>query len=370
MATSRVIDVDSHVEEPEEAWAALEPAFAARRPTIVTAPEAALTTKQDAFWLVDGRLHPNPQGPGRMFFGTPAVSTFGRAKATSYGSQTLLDPAARLRDMDAEGLDVQVLFSTVFLSPLTEDLAFQTALMRSWNTWMAGACRHAPDRLKWAAMMPLQNPPAAVEELRRVKELGAACVAIYGTAGAKLLHEPELDPFYAEAARLDLPVCIHTGWSHPGLTASCRGTYAALLIGFSLPPLMGFFSIVGGGVLDRFPALKVGFFEAGIGWLPYWIERMDHYFHVDVPGPISALPARLPSEYLRGGQLYFTCEGEERLLPLALELVGDDHVMGSADMPHAELRENTMAEIRERGDLAESTKQKLLATNAVRFYHL
>ncbi|HZR98996.1 MAG TPA: amidohydrolase family protein [Chloroflexota bacterium] len=370
MTAARVIDVDSHVEEPEEAWAALEPAFAARRPTIVTAPEGALTTKQDAFWLVDGRLHPNPQGPGRMFFGTPAVSSFGQAKATSYGSQTLLDPAARLRDMDAEGLDVQVLFSTVFLSPLTEDVAFQAALMRSWNTWMAGVCRYAPERLKWAALLPLQSPPAAVEELRRVKELGAACVAIFGTAGGKLLHEPEFDPFYAEAARLDLPVCIHTGWSHPGLTASCRGTYAALLIGFSLPPLMGFFSIVGGGVLDRHPGLRVAFYEAGADWLPYYVQRMDQYWLAHHRIDTSDLPARKPSEYLRDGRIFFTCEGDEELLPRVIAMLGEDQVMLSADMPHVEARENSFQEIRERGDLTEAVKAKIIGGNAERFLGL
>src|SRR3954453_7216227 len=150
MVRPLVVDVDSHVEEPPEAWAALEPAYAARRPSIVDASGAPLTTRQDAFWLVDGRLHPNPQGGGRMFFGTPPTSSFGRAKASPYGSQTLLDPAARLREMDAQGLDVQVIFSTVFLSPLTDDPDFQAALMRSWNTWMAGVCRYAPERLKWA----------------------------------------------------------------------------------------------------------------------------------------------------------------------------------------------------------------------------
>ena len=370
MARSPVIDVDSHVEEPEEAWAALEPAYAARRPAIVTAANAPLTTRQDAFWLVDGRLHPNPQGPGRMFFGTPATSTFGRAKACSHGSQTLLDPAARLRDMDAAGLDVQVIFSTVFLSPLTDDVALQAALMRSWNTWMAGVCRHAPDRLKWAAMMPLGNVPAAVAELRRVKELGAACVAIYGTAGSKLLHEPELDPFYAEAARLRLPVCVHTGWSHPGLTASCRGTYAALLIGFSLPPLMGFFSIVGGGVLDRHPDLRVAFYEAGADWLPYWVQRMDQYWTAHQGIDTSDLPRRRPSEYLRDRRIYLTCEGDEELLPRVIEMLGEDQVMLSADLPHVEARENSFDEVRERTDLSDAVKRKILGGNAVRFLRL
>jgi hypothetical protein len=370
MVSSAVIDVDSHVEEPEEAWAALEPAYAHRRPVVVSAPHAPLTTRQDAFWLVDGRLHPTPQGPGRMFFGTPPASTFAREKAFSLGSQTLLDPAARLRDLDAQGIDVQVLFSTVFLAPLTDDVEFEAALMRSWNTWMAGVCRQAPERLKWAAMMPLRNVPAAVAELRRARALGAACAAIFGTAGPKLLHEPEFDPFFAEAARLGLPVCIHTGWSHPGLTASCRGTYSALLVGFSLPPLIGFISIVGGGVLERHPGLRVAFYEAGADWLPYLVQRMDQYWHANQGIDTSDLPPRPPSAYLRDGRVYVTCEGDEALLPQVLALLGEDQVMLSADMPHVEARDNAFAEVRARGDISEAAKAKIIGGNAVRFLGL
>ena len=84
----------------------------------------------------------------------------------------------------------------------------------------------------------------------------------------------------------------------------------------------------------------------------------------------GSMSARPPSEYLRRGQLYFTCEGDERLLPAVLDLVGDECIMASADMPHAELRENTMAEIRERTDLSAATKAKILGANAARFFGL
>jgi predicted TIM-barrel fold metal-dependent hydrolase len=366
----RVVDADSHVEESEATWAHLDPEFAERRPRVVQVPDAPWLMGFDAMWLVDGKTFPRPTGRGASIHCSPPLSTRAGRKRFSVESQSLSDVGARLRDLDAFGLDAQVLFPTAFLELLTADARFEAALMRSYNTWVAERCAESAGRLKFVAVVPLRLPTEAAAELRRIAELGAVGVMVLGTAGEMLLYDRALDPVWAEAERLKLPVCVHVGWSHPGLNGSADSIYSAQMIGFTLPVLIGFFGIVGGGVLDRFPDLKVGFFEAGIGWLPYWIERMDHYFHVDAPGPISVLPSRPPTEYLRGGQLYFTCEGEERLLPQALELVGDDQVMASADMPHAELRENTMEEIRERTDLSDATKQKLLATNAVRFFNL
>ena len=171
--------------------------------------------------------------------------------------------------------------------------------------------------------------------------------------------------------RQDLPVGVHVVWSQLGLSESGASYLPVVMVGFTLPVLLGFFSFTGGGLLDRFPGLRVGFFEAGADWLPYWIERMDQYWMATswlAPGhPRSA---RSPSEYLATGRIYVTCEGEERLLPQVLELLGEDHVMISGDMPHLEARENVVVEIRERTDLSDAVKAKLLGANAARFFRI
>jgi uncharacterized protein len=192
---------------------------------------------------------------------------------------------------------------------------------------------------------------------------------VYGTAGARMLHEPEFDPVWAEAERLELPVGVHTGWSHPGLTESGTSFLPGIVVGFTLPVLLGFLSFTAGGILDRFPGLRVGFFEAGADWLPYWVQRMDQYWTVATwAAPGHPRSQRAPSEYLTTGRVYLTCEGEERLLPQVLELAGEDRVMVSGDMPHVEARENVVEEIRERTDVTEATKTKLLGTNAAQFF--
>ncbi|MEK7878737.1 MAG: amidohydrolase family protein [candidate division NC10 bacterium] len=364
------VDADAHVEECEEIWNFMDPEYQPRRPVAVTLEAAPGRGNLNAFWLIDGKALPQPVGSGASFLGTPTSCTLSsRQKSFSRGSQELTDIAARLRDMDKMGIDIQVIFPTLFNGHLTDDPELEAALAKSYNSWMAEACGRASDRLKWNAVMPLRAPEAAAKEARRAKGLGAVGVMVYGTAGEKLLNHPSLDPFYAALLETRLPLCVHVGWSFPPLNRACDNPYAALTVSFALPYLMGFFAIVD-GVLDRFPGLRVGFFEGGSEWVPFWVDRMDQYYGIVTKLGWGPLPKKAPSRYLQDGNLYITCEAEDRLLPQTLAMWGEDRVMLSSDMPHAEQRDNAKDELGRRGDLAESTKRKILVDNALRFYSL
>ena len=163
---------------------------------------------------------------------------------------------------------------------------------------------------------------------------------------------------------------MHIGYSHPGILASVESIYVGIATSVLLPIFMGFAAITGGGVLDRHPKLKVGFFEAGGDWLPYWVNRMGHYhpvvknvFHLPVPD-------KTPAEYLKEGRVYFSVEGHETQLPEVIKMVGEDCIFASADMPHAEGRETELEEMVERIDLPASLREKILSTNTLRFYNL
>jgi hypothetical protein len=134
--------------------------------------------------------------------------------------------------------------------------------------------------------------------------------------------------------------------------------------------LLGFYGVVAGGVLDRFAKLKIAFLEAGADWLPYMLQRMDHYFHSEKAINRPGLPKRAPTEYFNDCEIYFTCEGDEKLLPEVLKWIGDEKMMISGDMPHAEARDNSITEIKERTDISETQKKKILGGNAKRFFNL
>jgi predicted TIM-barrel fold metal-dependent hydrolase len=370
MKSDVVVDADSHVEEPQETWQYLDEKYADRRPVPVTGDPAFFKYGANSLWFIDGNIFPKMTAArGVTVYATPVTMEWAKRKSFSVPSQTLLDPDARLEDMDKYGIDVQVNYPTVFLEPLTEDPDFETALSRSYNTFMATQSSKRPDRLKWGAVLPLRRPREAAAEVRRAKELGAvAAITTYGTIGDQTIASPELDPVWAELERTGLPIAIHCGWSNPGITRLFNDSYGSHVLGFTLPVLCAFHAILGGGVLDRYPRLKVLFLEAGCEWIPWLVQRMDHYYESERFR--GYVPERKASEYLRDCQVYFTTEAEEANLPLVLQFVGEDRIMIACDQPHEEAREGTVGEIRERNDLTDAQKRRVLGQNAVAFYKL
>src|SRR2546430_792794 len=129
-------------------------------------------------------------------------------------------------------------------------------------------------------------------------------------------------------------------------------------------------SIVFEGILERFPDLRLAFLEAGAGWAPYWMERMDDEY--DKRGEVEA-PAlkQKPSDYVRSGKIYFSCEADEWLLPQALKWVGDNQIVYASDFPHWDHSfPASIDEIRNRRDLTDAQKRKVLADNCRRLYKL
>jgi uncharacterized protein len=96
--------------------------------------------------------------------------------------------------------------------------------------------------------------------------------------------------------------------------------------------MLSIVSVISNGVLDRFPKLKVGFLEAGVGFLPYWMERFDEKY-LKRKSEMEPLKM-LPSEYVKNNRCYFTCEGEESALPLVIDQFGDQCMMYASDYPH------------------------------------
>lgn len=282
----------------------------------------------------------------------------------------MTDPKARLKTMDGEGIDVSVIFPTLFLTyPVGEEPAFRRALCHSYNSWMAQQCNKSQGRLRWVATLPLPDVSGSLEELDYVRELGASGFLTLGTAGDMLLDDVRLDPLYRAAEKYNLPVCVHVGWAYPPLTALYDKVFSSQSSAFVLPIFMAFVSILAGGVLDRFPKLKVGFFEAGVEWVPYWIDKLER-LHRQPPGGLlkKDLPAKYAHEYIQEGRVYFSCELDEKRIPQVVEDIGDECILYASDIPHAHRVFDAVKLFRKRADIAESTKERILAKNGERFF--
>jgi predicted TIM-barrel fold metal-dependent hydrolase len=229
------------------------------------------------------------------------------------------------------------------------------------------------------ALIPFRAPEAAVEEMRRVKELGAVGIFTMGMVWDQTLADPAFFPIYEEAAALDLPICVHLGWSSPQVT-SLFTDGQAFFVSATIPVIWGFTYTMGAGLLGRFPKLRLGFFESGAEWVPYAIKQLRRRVK-----PISVIRGqarrptfgtgldpgyyRDPEEWFRSGRAFVNCEGDEDIDYL-LKHLGEDGLMCSSDFPHGDpsAEENYVTRWRDRTDVPDRVKEKVLGGNAARFF--
>ena len=372
----RYVDADGHLEESPATFsdAYLDPAFRAQRPRVVGVDGMA-------YWDIDEQLFPRRVGRGCNNLGTPttydgkpALHTIN--KPESVGCMELTDIQARLQIMDEEDIAVQVIYPTLFLAyPLSSNPAFVTALCASYNRWL-GETLSRHERLKWAAVVNLDQIQAAVREVHEAKRLGAANVMLLGTIGDRQLDDPSFFPFYEALCEEKLPLAVHVGWASPSINNLYSHIYPSGVVAFHFPVLMGFAALISGGVLDRFPNLTAVFLEAGCMWIPFMIDRLEHRYQnqgkylakfLPQTKPLQQLPAM---EYIKRGTLYFSAELEDSLLPQVMDLVGEKQIVMGTDMPHGDRERYAARELQERKDLSASAKANILEHNPARLYGL
>jgi hypothetical protein len=374
----RVIDADGHVEENLTTFSDkyFDPAFRAQRPQVVATGEDGL-----AYWMIDEQLFPRRVGRGCNNLGTP-VSFQGKPvrhaqrKPDTVGSMELTNLRERLQIMDDEGIWIQVLYPTLFLAyPLSCNPAYVTAMCDAYNRWL-GDVLAGQERLKWVGVVNLDEIPSAVRQVKEAKSLGAVGMMILGTAGDRMLDDASLLPFYEAVTEADLPLAVHVGWACPSINNLYTHIYPSGVIAFSMPVLMGLVSMMSGGIFDRFPTLRVVFLEAGCLWVHFILERLHHRFQhsgknlANVVSRTAPIQKSEPMDYVKQGNLYFSAEVEDALLPQVLDLVGDGQILFGSDMPHGDRERFAEKMLRERTDISAAAKSKILESNPAKFYRL
>jgi predicted TIM-barrel fold metal-dependent hydrolase len=337
MDRMRVIDADGHFDEPQEMW--LE-----GRPRI----------------LVGGEM--------KEYIAMPPGHTAGQTIA---GGR---DPHARMADMEKEGIDVMVMFPTIGLFFFgLERLDVSVALCRAFNDWAYDFCAVAPDRLIAPALVPQMDVVETLAETRRaVLQKGARAVVLRpNPIGGRTLDHPALEPLWSLLEELDVALVLHEGTTQD-VPQVGHDRYENFMfrhaISHAFEQQMGLLSLTCGGVLERHPGLRVLIVEAGVGWVPYWLDRLDH--HVEEWGYTSAPLALKPSEVF-ARQCFVAADAEERLLPLVVNAIGDDNLRCSTDYPPPDHAfEGVVAQLTGRDDLTDASKRKILCDNAKRLFKL
>jgi predicted TIM-barrel fold metal-dependent hydrolase len=372
MAELQLISSDSHVSEPPDLWVErLDIKYWDRAPRVVLNPEG----QEGAYFVYEGYPPHNLAiglGAGR----TPEeLAAFLKTGTYADARPGGWDPAQRLPDMELDGVEAEVLYTTLgFRLFWLKDAALQRACFRVYNDWLAAYCSYAPRRLKGLALISLYDPKEGAQELERCARLGLKGAMIWCSPPADQPYSSEIyDPFWAAAQDLDMPVSLHaiTGmeripWEYGAEKRAMRQTVTPHEIEKS------FSILILSGVLERFPRLKIVSAENNCGWLPYYLQRMDRGFARFGPsGTVTPWPTKLtlkPSEYFRR-QMYCTFI-DDSFGVASRHWIGVDNIMWSSDYPHTASTWPHSRDIIERDfkDVSEVEKRKIIRENAAQLY--
>jgi predicted TIM-barrel fold metal-dependent hydrolase len=386
MDPKRIVDADCHILEPRDIWERWLPErYQDRAPKLVKDPEGG-----DA-WLTAVGGDPDPIGlvstPGKAFddfrwFGV----TYEDARAGCY------DGAARLADMDRDGVWAEILFPpqrtmSHFLGDDDED--FVLAGVEAYNNFLFEEfCAADPTRLIGLAQIPSVGIDVAVDALRKARARGAHGVIISNwPSGGERLSDAD-DPFWAAAVDEGVPVSVHINIISRAQRAAARKATArsgnpsydmssAAARAKAIGGMSHVFSMAAGaitemlfsGVFERHPELQMCWIETGVGWLPHLLESIDDRYwrnrswgRLDINEP--------PSFYWhRNNAASFITDRSGIALRHA---VGVDNMMWSSDYPHhgndwpysRKVIDDTM------GHIAADERAKITGANAARIWHL
>jgi predicted TIM-barrel fold metal-dependent hydrolase len=204
------------------------------------APELLVSTKNGVeFWRIDDRVFPSSS----LGLNVPEES------------RDLTDVSSRVAHMDALGIDIQVLYPSLFLRPPTARSEVELALCRGYNRWLAQIWKLGNGRLRWVVLPPLRCMDRAIEEINFGKANGACGVFMRGFEGEPLLSDSSLFPVYEEAQRLDLPICIHAGTGNFGYYDQFGQDVFSR---FKLPSVGAFNNLIYQGVPEKVSRPAVG----------------------------------------------------------------------------------------------------------------
>ncbi|HZA56372.1 MAG TPA: amidohydrolase family protein [Candidatus Udaeobacter sp.] len=340
-----VIDSDAHVLETDRTWDYMLESERPLKPRIVATPEDESSGGES--WFIDGIYLGKARNVGHD---------------TSRESREMDDIQARLKHMDGLGVDVQVLYPTIFLRPYTKRPEVELALTRSYNRWLVDIWKRAPERLRWTAVLPLLTMDKALEEARFAKENGACGIFIRGLEGDKRLSDSYFFPLYDEAAKLGLPICVHSATGsfavHDFFLDECGFSK------FKLAVVSSFHSLIFNEIPDRFSKTKFAFIEVSSQWVPYAI----HDFARRLERKGRKVDKR---DVLRRNRIYVACQTDDDLA-YVLKYSGEDHLVIGTDYGHNDTSSEILAlrKLKEDGSVPPEVVHKILDDNARALYGL
>lgn len=304
--------------------------------------------------------------PGFAMMGASILGEDPGAKAIHH---RLIDlGAGRLAQMDADGIDFAVISMT---SPGVQVFArdVAVALAAEANDALAEAvCAH-PDRFAGLATVAPQAPETVGPELERAKALGLKGFIINSHTADEYLDLPKYAPIWEAAEALDMPLYLHPREPSPGMVKPYLD-YGLYFAGWGFAADCGLHAmrLIMSGLFDRHPGLRIALGHMGEG-LPFWLQRIDNRYALQVKIGAVAPLARKPSDYFRDN-FVITTSGvtTNPALRLAIDVLGVDKIQFAGDYPYEDVREGV--EFLDNAPISDDERRAIYETNAVCFWGL
>jgi len=333
-----LVSVDDHVVEPPEMFEEHLPEAYRDRDDV---PHVIRTEAGDDVWVYDGRQFPN--------IGLNAVSGRPRDEygvdPTSYEEMRrgCWDVDARIDDMNANGVLASMCFPSfprlcgqVFAE--ADDKALAHTLVRAYNDWHVHSwCGRHPGRFIPLGLLPFWDVELTVAELRRLKGMGVNAVSFSenpSKLGLPSFHSDHWDPFWATCEDLEMIPCLHIGSSSVITVTSPDAPFDVTATLQPMNIVSAAADLVWSPVLRRFPRVKIALSEGGVGWLPYFLDKVDLVYRKQSGWTHQDYGDELPSDVFR--ERIITCFLDDQVTPDVAARAGTELMMWECDYPHSD----------------------------------
>ncbi|MCZ6644833.1 MAG: amidohydrolase family protein [SAR324 cluster bacterium] len=289
------------------------------------------------------------------------------------GIRRVTDPELRLADQDRDGVQAEVLYGILGAGTRLNDHEAANEMYRIYNDWLVDFCKTHPERYIGLGCLPYGDIDAAIAELHRVAKLGLSGVELSCSWDMEPMWHPIWEPFWQAVHEVNLPLHFHTFPTRPiDRNADIpeknkRAAFFTVVSGFQMNLINIVAAIIGAGVLERYPNIRVAFGESGIGWIPYALERMDFEWEDRFRDLGLKMP---PSGYWRR-QCKATFQYDKIGSKLVHE-IGVESLMWGSDYPHGDgVWPESQKYIAEQfSHLPPEITHKIVCENAGKFYGL
>ncbi|MFF3372248.1 amidohydrolase family protein [Streptomyces sp. NPDC002680] len=367
-----MISVDDHAIEPSDMFEGRLPRkFADKAPFV----------RRDAnghdCWVYEGQVLAN--------FGLNAVA--GRPKE-EYGMEPnsfddmragAFDVHERVKDMSANGVLASLNFPTfarfagaLFLTNAGKTPDQALAMVQAYNDWhLEDWAGQYPDRFIPCCITPLWDPELQAREVRRVAERGCHAVTFSSNPYKQelpSLHSSFWDPFWAACEETGTVVCMHLGSSSSAPMTAPDAPYSVQITGTAITLFDTASDLIWSDIFKKFPNLKISLSEGGIGWIPYFLERVDYTYRQHGAWTGADFGDRMPSDIFKSNII--TCFIDDHFGVANLDTMNHDMITWECDYPHSD---STWPEAPERlaahfGGVADDLIDKISHRNAMSLY--